>query len=103
MIIQPITLDMCRPDLIIIDPNIASMQTIPCININVSAADVCTWITSKGGWQTIAAYDIMTLVSAYLGQINLGFTVEMRYINGAIAYYLNMLDSGNNFTGCSFT
>ena len=70
-------------------------------SVTIEAADICTWITSKGGWQAIAAYDIMTLVSAYLGQTNLGFTVEMAYINGAIAYYLNMLDSGNNFTGCS--
>jgi len=69
----------------------------------LSSIEICTWITSKGGWQAIAAYDIMILVSAYLGQTNLGFTVEMAHINGAIAYYLNMLDSGNNFTGCSFT
>ena len=103
MTIQHVTLDTCGPGPIITDPNIANMQTIPCININVSAANICTWITSKGGWQAIAAYDIMTLVSAYLGQISLGFTVEMRYINGAIAYYLDMLDSGNDFTGCLFT
>jgi len=79
------------------------MQAIPCINVNVSVIDICAWILSKGGWQSIVAYDIMTLVTAYLGQTSLGFTVTMAHINGAIAYYLGFLSSGNTFTGCAFT
>lgn len=64
---------------------------------------ICSWITSKGGWNAITAYDIMLLVDAYLELINLGYTVRMQDINGTIAYYLDILDSGNDFTGCSFT
>ncbi len=65
--------------------------------------DICTWIISLGGLTAITAYDIMLLVDAYLELTNFGFTVRMQDVNGAIAYYLNMLDSGNSFTGCSFT
>jgi hypothetical protein len=72
-------------------------------SITVAIADICQWIISRGGWAAITAYDIMLLVDAYLGLINFGFIVRMQDINGAIAYYLNLLDSGNSFTGCSFT
>lgn len=44
----------------------------------------------------------MTLVSAYLGQTNLGFTITVTHIIGAVAYYLNNPSSGNSLTGCSF-
>ncbi len=72
-------------------------------SITVAIPDICEWIISRGGWQAITAYDIMLLVDAYLGLINFGFTVRMQDINGAIAYYLGILSSGNMFTGCSFT
>lgn len=36
MTVQPITLYMCEPGPIIIDPNIAIMQTIPCANVDVT-------------------------------------------------------------------
>ena len=64
--------------------------------------DICNWILSVGGWQAITAYHIMQLVKAYLGQINLGYTVTMPHIIGAIAYYLGIREDGNNLTGCLF-
>jgi hypothetical protein len=101
MTVQPITLDISRHGTVIIDPNIASMA-IPCANVDILNVDICNWIISIGGWTQITAYNIMLLVDAYLGLINLGYTVRMEDINGAIAYYLGFLDSGNMFTGCIF-
>lgn len=63
---------------------------------------VCSWIISRGGWHLVSAFDIMTLVSAYSGQQNLGFTVSSAYIMGAVAYYSDNIVSGNNLTGCNF-
>ena len=71
--------------------------------VRTSVTDICTWITSKGGWTNITSYDIMILVNAYLNLIPIGFPVTMAHILGAISYYLHILDSGNSFTGCSFT
>jgi hypothetical protein len=82
--------------LICADPNL-------CTTINVSNVTICSWITSKGGWQHLAVFDIMTLVGAYLGQTNIGFTVTSAHIMGCVAYYLNNMPSGNSLTGCSFT
>jgi hypothetical protein len=101
MTVNPITLDL-HDFSQIMSPNIANIQTMPCINVNVSVGNICAWITSKGGWQAIATYDIMTLVDAYLQLTNLGYTVRMQDINGAIAYYLNIPTSGNTSTGCAF-
>lgn len=103
MITRPMTLDTHGSDLVIIDPNITSMQPIQCININVSATNVCTWISSKGGWANLAVFDIMTLVSAYLEQTNLGFTVTIAHIMGSVAYYLDNQSSGDSLTECSST
>ncbi|OGT36560.1 MAG: hypothetical protein A3F11_00460 [Gammaproteobacteria bacterium RIFCSPHIGHO2_12_FULL_37_14] len=72
-------------------------------SVTIIPTDICTWITSKGGWNNLRIFDIMTLVSAYLGQTNLGFTITIAYIMGAVAYYLNNLQSGNSLTRCSFT
>jgi hypothetical protein len=77
-------------------------QQAQCITINVSAMNICSWVTSKGGWTNIAVFDIMTLVSAYLGQTNLEFTVTISHIMGTVAYYLDNIQSGNSLTGCSF-
>lgn len=70
-------------------------------------ANICTWITGLGGWRAIGAFDIMTLVSAYSGQVSLGFTVTAAHIMGTVAYYSNKTsgtaDSGNALTGCAFT
>ncbi len=75
-----------------------------CQNVTVfTAIDICNWIISIGGWTQITAYHIMLLVDAYLLHINLGFTVRMQDILGAIAYYLDFLESGNTFTGCVFS
>ncbi len=93
MTIRPITID---------SDVLYMQQPIPCITINASITNICTWITSKGGWVNISVFDIMTLVSAYLGQTNIGFTVTISHIMGGVAYYLNNLSSGNSLTGCSF-
>lgn len=71
-------------------------------SVTIEATDICVWITSKGGWTNLAVFDIMTLVSAYLGQTNLGFTVTIAHIMGGVAYYLDNQSSGDSLTGCSF-
>ncbi len=77
---------------------------IDCSAINVTTQEnVCAWIASKGGTTNIAVFDIMTLVSAYLGHANIGFTVTISHIMGGVAYYLNNVSSGNSLTGCSLT
>lgn len=79
------------------------MTSISCITVNVLFTNICSWISSKGGRNNLTTADIMTLVSAYLLQTNLGFTVTSAHIMGVVAYYLNNLSSGNSLTGCSFT
>ena len=64
--------------------------------------EICDWISGKGGWDDLAAYDIMTLVKSYAGQENIGFSVTSAYIMGAIAYYSGNKSSGNQLTGCGF-
>ena len=104
MTVSSIILDIYGPDLLIINPNIESMTISPCPMIDVSIpTDICTWIISQGGWTKITAYDIMTLVNAYLNLVPIGFTVTMAHILGAISYYSGILESGNIYTGCSFT
>lgn len=73
------------------------------VDVTLAAMDICAWIISRGGWTNLAIFDIMTLVSAYLQQTNLGFPVTVAYIMGTVAYYLNNLPSGNSSAGCSFT
>ncbi len=69
----------------------------------VTSINICNWVVSKGGWNVLAVYDIMMMVSAYLGQTNIGFTVTIAHIMGAVAYYLDKLSNGNSLTGCTFT
>jgi len=76
-------------------------------NVTVSlkeatTADICSWITGKGGCDALAAFDIMTLVKGYIGKESLGFTVTASHISGAVAYYLGQKASGNTLTGCNF-
>jgi hypothetical protein len=62
----------------------------------------CSWVLSKGGPTNIAVFDIMTLVSAYLGHADVGFPVTIAHIMGAVAYYLGNVLSGDSLTGCTF-
>lgn len=101
MTVNPITIDLYDSGQVM-SSNIANMQAIPCVNVSVSVVGICPWIESKGGWVNVAIFDIMTLVSAYLGQTNIGFTVTIAHIMGSIAYYLNNVPSGNSLTGCQF-
>lgn len=74
-----------------------------CVTVDVISPEnipVCLWITSKGGWTNIAVFDIMTLVSAYLGNVNLGFPVAIAHIMGCVSYYLDNKPSGDSLTGC---
>ncbi len=106
MTVSSIILDLRGSAPMIINPNIpniSSMTVLPCPTVDVAAMDICAWITSKEGWTGLHIFDIMTLVSAYLGQINLGFTIATAHIMGTVAYYLNNLASGNSLTDCSFT
>jgi len=70
--------------------------------LKASTVGACQWITGKGGWDGIVAYDIMSLVKGYTKQENLGFTVRSADIMGAIAYYSGNKTSGNSLTGCNF-
>ena len=63
---------------------------------------MCDWISRKGGWDKLTAYDIMTLVKSYAGHENIGFNVTSAYIMGAIAYYSGNRSSGNQLAGCNF-
>jgi len=78
-----------------------SYNTVTAI-MNEVSVDVCAWFLEKGGWDDLAAYDIMTLVKSYAGQENIGFSVTSAYIMGAIAYYSGNKSSGNQLAGCSF-
>lgn len=72
------------------------------ITVNLTMTNtICSWITSKGGWQNIKIFDIMTLVSVYLGQMSIGFTVTSSHIMGCVAYYLGNKQSGDSLTGCN--
>ena len=73
------------------------------ISVILETIDICKWIASKGGWNNLRIFDIMTLVSTYLGQSNLGFTIAIAHIMGTVAYYLNNVSSGDSLTGCSPT
>ncbi len=67
---------------------------------------ICSWLTVLGGPPAIMAFDIMSLVSAYVGATNIGFTVISDHIMGGVAYYLgkptNNTSNGNALTGCNF-
>jgi len=58
----------------------------------------CSWFASR---MPVKAEDIMDLVRAYLGIIDLGWGVSVADIMGAVAYYHGETESGNNLTGCS--
>lgn len=101
MVTYPITLDIHETDQIE-DYNIANMQPSSCINIEVTPSlDICLWIESNGGATNITVFNIMTLVSAYLGHADVGFPVTISHIMGTVAYYLG--HSGDSLTGCKFT
>ncbi len=59
----------------------------------------CAWIKNKieGG---LKSQDIMQLVMAYLGEIDLGFDVTTIKIMAAVSYYLGEIDTGNKMSGC---
>jgi len=108
MTVDPITVELYDAGQILYghqrkNSNIENMQTVPCVTVSVSVEGICPWITSKGGWANLAVFDIMTLVSSYLGQTNIGFSVSIAHIMGGVAYYLDNMPSGNSLTGCSFT
>ncbi len=91
------TTDNCNPPKVAIDAT-------PC-TINITSATlntICTWITSIGGWNVISVSNIMTLVSAFQNQTNLGFTVTVSHIMGGVAYFQKNVSSGNLMTGCTF-
>jgi PEGA domain len=71
--------------------------------VMITLLDICSWIASKGGSASIATFDIMTLVSAYLGHADIGFPVTIVHIMGGVSYYLGNVQSGNSLTGCSST
>lgn len=103
MTVNPITLDL-RDFNQAMSSNIANMQAIPCINVNVSLpANICSWIISIGGWNQLIISDIMELVNGYLvGPSYLEFEVTFDYIMGSVAYYIGNVTDGNGLTGCTF-
>ena len=71
--------------------------------VMITLLDICSWIASKGGATNVVVFDIMTLVSAYLGHADIGFPVTIAHIMGGVAYYIGDVQSGNSLTGCSST
>ena len=58
-------------------------------------------IWSKEGMEEgLKTYDIMELVMAYLGEIDLGFDVTTIMIMAAVSYYLEEIDTGKKMSGC---
>lgn len=102
MVTYPTTLDLDRTYQIE-DYNMANMQSGSCININIVPPNICSWITSNGGIHPMTFGNVITLRSAYLHVVDLGFTVTFSHVIGARSYYLNQITSGNSNTGCAFT
>jgi hypothetical protein len=65
-------------------------------------ADICAWVQDRGGPEKITTANISTLITGYLGIVDLGFTVTASHISGLVAYYLKQKDAGNRLTGCAF-
>jgi len=59
----------------------------------------CGWIAPKVR-EGVERNDIMELVMAYLGEIDLGFNVTTIMIMAAVSYYLGEIDTGNKMSGC---
>ena len=59
----------------------------------------CEWIENKIE-EGLKIYDIMELVKAYLGKIDLGFEVTIIMIMATVLYYLGEIDTGNKLSGC---
>jgi hypothetical protein len=102
MTVHTITLDLSKINQVEYS-NIESMTPDQCININVSQAGICEWIQNNGGIHPMTFSNVITLRSAYLNVVNLGFTVTFSHVIGARSYYLNQIPSGNSSTGCAFT
>jgi hypothetical protein len=83
-------------------PELNTYETIKQLMKVAGASDICLWVASKGEATNLAVFDIMTLVSAYLGQADVGFPVTIAYIMGSVAYYLGKVQSGDSLTGCAF-
>lgn len=66
------------------------------------AANICAWITNKGGAGDLSIAEIMELVDARLGIKDIGFTPTNQQIMGAVDYRLGFISSGNSKTGCSY-
>lgn len=81
---------------------INTLSIIGYLKSSTGPAELCQWITNKGGPAGIVSFDIMLLVQDYIGAQDLGFNVTSADIMGAIAYYLGNNSSGNSLTGCNF-
>lgn len=64
--------------------------------------NTCAWVTDLGGWEAVAAFDIMALIKGYSGEEDVGFNVTSATIMGAIAFYSGNVESGNNLMECNF-
>jgi len=67
-----------------------------------STATICTYIESSGGPAGLSIPEINTLVDAYIGFVNLGFTPTIPHILGAVDYMNGFIASGNSKTGCNY-
>ena len=83
-------------------PGMTIFNNVVTAIMKASTEGMCEWVSGKGEWSALTAYDIMSLVKSYAGQENIGFNVTSAYIMGAIAYYSGNKSSGNQLTGCSF-
>lgn len=67
-----------------------------------TAANICAWISVKGGPNDLSTQEIMELVDAKLGFRNIGFTPTTPQIMGVVDYRMGFVSSGNSKTGCSY-
>ena len=67
----------------------------------VMPTDVCSYIEHIGGIESVGVFNILDIIGAYKGDMNIGFTPGLYDVMGAIAYYKGDHTSGDELTGCT--
>jgi len=67
----------------------------------VKPTDVCSYIESLGGADSIGMFDVLDVLGAYKGDVDIGFTPGIFDVLGVIAYYKGDHTSGDELTGCT--
>jgi len=64
--------------------------------------EICQYIESLGGVDSISMFDVLDVLGAYKGDMDIGFTPGMFDVMGIIAYYKGDRISGDELTGCTW-